>query len=161
LNVRRETVVSMIKKLESIPIKYRWSGDGEISVEIEPNALAIRDRPPLAGKVDTRKSIFFEKPLDKKESCSFVIRMRCIASRHQPEPFISSMSIRRVDKLILRVAFPIDRHPSHVTYRLLDADGLETSHKALECSDHLTGEYRAEIKYPKPFYEHRIEWDEG
>lgn len=159
LNVRREKVISKTKRLESIPINYRWSGDGEIEIHIEPASLTLVDRPRLAGTVDARKSVVFEKPLSKRERCSFIVRMTCTATRRQPEPFVSSVSKRRVDSLILRVAFPVDKRPARVTYRLLDGDGLEKSHRTLECSDYLTGEYRAEIRYPKPFYDHRIEWE--
>jgi len=159
LNVRRETVVSKVKRLESIPFRYMWSGQGKIEEAIQPKTMTIRDRPKLAGKVDTRRSIFFERPLRKREKCSLVLHIKCVASEKHPEPFISSTSTRRVDKLILRVAFPLGRHPTHVAYRLLDDDGNEKSRRMLECSDYLTGEYRVEIKYPKPFYEHRIEWE--
>lgn len=159
LNVRRETVVSKVNGLESIPINYKWSGDGDIGIEIEPATITLRDRPRLTGKVETRKSIVFETPLSKKQHFSFIMRMRCVATRRQPEPFVSSTSKRRVDKLILRITFPVDRRPGRVTYRLLDGDGVEQSHQTLECSDYLTGEYRAEIRYPKPLYEHRIEWE--
>lgn len=158
LCVRRETIVSKKKNLESIPINYNWSGVGQITEEIEPSSLRLQDRPKLAGKIETRKNIVFEKPLGKREECSLILRFRCVATDRQPQPYISSTSKRRVDKLILRVAFPLERLPTEITYRLLDGDGVEKSHSSLECSDYLTGEYRIEIKYPKPFYEHRIEW---
>jgi len=159
LNVRRETVVSKVKGLDSIPFNYKWSGSGEITEEIEPASLTIRDRPKIAGKTATRKSVFFEQPLDKRQKCSFTLNVYCVATVRQPEPFVSSASSRRVDKLILRVAFPLSAFPARVAYRVLDVDGSEKYRKTLDCSDYLTGEYRIEIKYPKPFYEHRIEWE--
>ncbi len=159
VNVRRETVVSKIGELDSIPVNYRWSGSGEISQEVDPKEVIIRDRPRVSGKLETRISVCFEKPLKKGEKYSFTLRLRCAANDKQPEPFISSSSKRRVDKLILRVSFPLDNLPAQVTYRVLDGDGTEKSHAALDCADYLTGEYRVEARYPKPFFEHRIEWE--
>lgn len=159
LHVRRESIVCMVKRLESVPITYRWTGSGEISLKTEPESLTVHDQQKVVGKVETRKSIVFETPLKKRQRCTYALVMQCAATQVQPEAFLASGSRRRVDKLILRVAFPVNRRPTRVTYRILDGDGCEKSHEALECADYLTSEFRKEIRYPKPFSEHRIEWE--
>jgi hypothetical protein len=161
LSVRKESVVSMVKQLASVPVSYLWSGGGEITPRVEPNSLSLEDRPKVVGRRATCKCVVFEKPLEKREKRTFVLILRCEVKDHQPENYVSSSSSRRVDKLILRVAFPVDRRPARVTFRILDGDGSEKSHEALECADYLTGEYRKGIRYPKPFFEHRIEWELG
>lgn len=159
LSVRRETIVSMIKSLSAVPLTYRWTGNGEITENIYPNNITLYDIPKVMGKIGVRKSLGFETPLGKRTKLTYSVVLKCKAIVSKPESMLASGSSRRVDRLILRVAFPVDKHPAHVTYRLLDSDGVEKSRAALECSDHLTGEFRKEIRYPKPFYEHRIEWE--
>ena len=137
-----------------------WSGAGEVTASVKPESITLEDRPRVAGRVATRKSVVFEKPVAKGESCQFVLEVRCVAAEgHQPEPFVSTASSRRVDRLILRASFPLSRMPARVSHRLLDSDGGEVSHEMLECSDPLTGEFRIDVKYPRPFFEHRIEWE--
>ncbi|SRR6266851_3733832 len=158
VSVRREEIVSL-STLESVPLNYRWTGSGEVAERIEPNHLEIKDRPKIIGKLGIRRSVFFEKALDKGQESTFIVVLTCKAVNGQPENMIATSTARRVDKLVLRVAFPLNNRPSHVTYRLLDSDGVEIAKATLECSDFLTGEYRKEISYPKPFFEHRIEWE--
>jgi hypothetical protein len=159
LNVRRETVVPLVKGVAGIPINYRWTGIGDITPTLLPNNLTLEDAPKIVGKISVRKLVRFESPLDKRREYSYNVLLSCRADNHQPEPFISSGSSRRVDNLTLRVAFPVDKRPKHVTYRVLDSDGNESAREVLDLSDPLTGEYRKEIKYPRPFSEHRIEWE--
>jgi hypothetical protein len=158
VSVRREEIVSRTT-LDSVPLTYRWTGSGEVVERIEPNNLEIKDRPKIIGKIGVRRSIFFEKALDKNQETTYTVILTCKAVNGQPECMISTSTARRVDKLVLRVAFPLNNRPSHVTYRLLDSDGVEKAKATLECADFLTGEYRKEISYPKPFFEHRIEWE--
>lgn len=159
LSVRREVVVSSIDGLGSTPFSYRWTGEGEVFERVEPNTLEIEDAEAVVGKASVRKRIRFQKPLGKREEVAYSVVLQCNADNKQPLKFLSTGSSRRVDCLILRVAFPISRRPEHVTYKLLDSDGRESGRVILECTDYLTGEFRKEIQYPKPFYEHRIEWE--
>lgn len=159
LHVRRETIVSMVKSLESATVHYRWTGRGAITERVEPTSFRIVDGTAIIGKTGKRKVINFEKPLGKRKELTYTLILACRADEEPPEQFISSTSSRRVDRLILRLAFPVSQRPQNVTFRILDADGVEKARSALECCDHLTGEYRHEISYPKPFYEHRIEWE--
>lgn len=159
LNVRREVLVPLAKNLTSVPLNYRWTGTGEITEDVSPNTVTIEDAPKIMGKMGARRSVHFQGGLEKGKEYSYTLILSCRATSHQPESFLASGSSRRVDSLILRVAFPIDNRPNHVTYRVLDSDGTEKERLALELSDPLTGEYRKEISYPRPFFEHRIEWE--
>lgn len=159
VNVRTEEIVSLSKKLARIPLTYLWSGKGQIRVEIRPSTLTVVDAPKITGKVQTRKHIVFETPLRKGKKAEYTVILSCDAGERQPEPFLSSASARRVDMLILRVVFPSSKRPTRAVYRALDPDGNEKARQVLECFDDLTGEYRKTIRYPKPFFEHRIEWE--
>jgi hypothetical protein len=159
LNVRRETIIPLSKTVSGVPVTYRWTGSGDITETVLPNTVTIQDAQRIVGKMSIRRSVHFQGGLEKGKEYSYTLLLSCKATNHQPDSFLASRSSRRVDNLTLRVAFPIDKRPAHVTYRVLDSDGTERERLALELSDPLTGEYRKEIRYPRPFFEHRIEWE--
>lgn len=159
LSVRRETIVPLKDNVEGVTVFYRWTGNGTVTECVSPNTVRIKDAPKILGKLSTRRIITFEGGLEKGKEYSYTISLSCQAKNGQPESFLSSQSSRRVDNLILRVAFPIDKRPEHVTYRMLDSDGNEKESSTVELGDPLTGEYRKHIRYPRPSFEHRIEWE--
>ena len=160
LVVREETVVARAK-LSSVPISYQWTAQGPISERILPESLALVDAQRIKGQTSVRKRIQFKSELEKgqEQTYTFILRCCCTPNSPPPEPFLSSTSNHRVDRLILRVIFPVDEMPKRVFRVEQDRDGHELARCQIELTDYVNGEYRVEIRQPRAHTTYLLEWE--
>jgi hypothetical protein len=159
LYIRRETVVSTKNELTEVPFSYRWTGDGTVTQSIIPGSFKLADAPRIRGQSSQRKSVQFDKPLAKKEEQTYTITLDCSATGKMPEDFLGSTSSHRVDQLVMRVIFPLERLPKLIFCVSLDKDGHEISRQAAPAIDPITGECRYEIMRPEAHTVYQIDWE--
>jgi hypothetical protein len=157
VNSRMERVVAL-KRLEGVPFTYKWTGEGQITEELFPDAYTLEDLPRIAGQILSRKRIKFGTALEKGKTAEYTVLLKCKQDGRGPEPFLSSKCHHRVDELLLRVAFPANLLPDHVVYVKRNADGIEIGRESIKERDRLTGEFRKLIKYAEPHVAHVLEW---
>jgi hypothetical protein len=157
VNSRMERVVAL-KRIEDVPFRYKWTGEGTITEELYPDTYTLEDLPRVIGQSSSRKRVKFGKALEKGEVAEYTVLLKCKQIGKGPEPLLSSLCHHRVDELLLRVAFPANLLPDHVVYIKRNADGIETSRELIKERDRLTGEFRKLIKYAEPHASHVLEW---
>jgi len=158
LHVRRETVVAQ-KALIEIPISYRWTGEGEVEAGVEPSSFSLTDAARIKGQTRTRKLIRPDQALRKGDEAEYTFTVKCAVTGKPPEPFLGCQSSHRVDELILRVLFSLQRLPLRVWYVTQNPDGQEISREAVERFDPITGEYRKHINHPDAHILYILEWE--
>lgn len=158
LYIRRETVVAL-QDLKEIPISYRWTGEGDTEPTIAPDSFTLVDAARIKGQARTRKLIRPASPLKKNDTVSYAFTVNCTVDGKEPEPFIGCSSSRRVDRLVLRVIFPLAHLPSRVWYVVQNPDGQEIIRKEVEKFDPITGEYRTEIRTPDAHLIYIMDWE--
>jgi hypothetical protein len=156
VNSRRDRVVA-VKRIEEVPFRYTWTGQGEVQEELFPAPYQIRQLPGGTGQ-GPQKRIRFDSPLEKGKEAEYTLLLKCKRTGKAPEPYLSSRSGHRVDELLLRVVFPANLLPEKVFYVRRDADEIEVHREQIKERDRLTGEFRKLIKYAEPHQAHIIEW---
>lgn len=156
--VRNETITAC-EELSALPLRYRWTAEGDFDERVTPTTYSLRDAQRERGEIGRRKQVVLNPPLRKGKTTNVVLTVKCTRHTGSPEKMLSISSPRRVDELVLRVIFPLESIPSNVHYRVLDADGEEIKKERIEDYDILTGEFKKRIIRPKRLVAHRIEWD--
>ncbi|HEY4354279.1 MAG TPA: hypothetical protein VGN16_00915 [Acidobacteriaceae bacterium] len=156
ISARRERVVAL-KRLEEVPLRYLWTGEGEVTEELYPESFRIQDLPQGVGEGPQRR-IRFEKPIEKGKDIEYTLLLNCKRTGRMPEPFLSSKCPHRVDELLLRVVFPANLLPDKVFYIRRNADDVEVHREQIKERDRLTGEFRKLIKYAEPHEAHMLVW---
>lgn len=156
MNSRRDRLVAL-KRLEEVPFRYNWTGQGAVREEIFPESYRIQNLPCGTGSGPQRR-IRFDKPLEKGKEAEYTLLLHCTRTGRAPEPFLSSKSHHRVDELLLRVVFPANLLPEKVFYVRRNADDVEVHREQIKERDPLTGEFRKIIKYAEPHEGHMLVW---
>lgn len=158
MNSRRERLVAL-KRLDEVPLKYRWTGEGNITEELFPESFSIRSLPLEMGQTVPQRRIRFDKALERGQTTEYTLLLKCKRIGRPPEPYLSSQSPHRVDELVLRVVFPATLIPEKVFYVRRDADDVEVHREQIKDNDRLTGEFRKLIKYAEPHERHLLIWE--
>lgn len=157
MNSRRERIIAL-KRLEEVPFRYHWTGQGMVKEEIFPQSFRIQNLPSGTGYGPQRR-IRFDRPLEKGRETEYTLLLYCTRTGRAPEPFLSSRSPHRVDELLLRVVFPVNLLPEKVFYVRRNADDVEVHREQIKERDPLTGEFRKIIKYAEPHEAHMLVWE--
>lgn len=156
--LRKETVVSLVDGLQSITLGFCWTGQGNKTETIDP-PWRLEDLPRQPGENVERREVFFPEPLAKGERRSYTFIVDCQQTGEAPEPFLSSYSDGRVDSLMLRVMFPLDRLPQEISYRIVrpvDAKILEEQRNLPV--DRLSGQCEKTVPDCIPHTKHMLRW---
>ena len=155
----RQEKVRAIKHVERIPISYRWSGTGTITPRVIPDCHILEDSPRGVGQISTTKRLILHPPLEKSKEAEYYFILDCEIGDRAPEPYVSSATSHRVDKLIIRAVFPYNQIPRRVFYIERDADGFERVKEELKLPDILTGEFRKQVLYAEPHIRYILQWE--
>ncbi len=156
MNSRRERVVAL-KRLEEVPFRYHWTGQGTVTEELYPEEFRIHNLQAGTGQGPQRR-IRFDHALEKGKEAEYTLLLKCKRTGGAPHPFLSSSSPHRVDELLLRVVFPANLLPEKVFYVRRNADDVEIHREPIKERDRLTGEFRKLIKYAEPHESHMLVW---
>jgi hypothetical protein len=168
--LRIDEVVPLRENLTSVPLGYGWTGEGDVTEDVK--VLAPSDRtgnvrvgtPAYGGRFnrylycDINPKIPKRWLFWKQESCKVQFDVRAKPIQKKPEPFLASRSEHRVDKLVLRVAFRLDRIPAQVVFRVLNnMNENQEPQKVLE-PDPFTGEFAVVVNGARPHVRYYIGW---
>ena len=164
LSIRDEVIV-LLQRRDAIRFGFGWTGEGRLEEELLSPADAqvkILDRPSGSDTDLTSFRHLVKRnghPFEKGETVRFGYRVRGFAENTKPQPHLSSKSEHRIDRLVLRVAFPLNAIPETVVFEIRGRMGESEREPKKLPVDPLSGECRVEEERPRPNTRYLIRWD--
>lgn len=166
---RIDEVAPLDPMVSQVRLAYRWTGEGPVDppkVNVLTPGIKARLEPDTGlhegGKEWNAFALVFDPPLKRRGWRADSVRFESV---HQikptkaPQPFYSTKTEKRLDRLVIRIAFPPTQLPKAVKFSIVNSFGQDLEPPTTLTVDPFSGLCEVVKLSVQPFARHRVSWD--